>query len=267
MKCVKCKMEIDEGDIFCGYCGINQAKFSKYLENDSKKIHKERDKEYNAKVSSAEDEIKRLEKERENEINTIYNERWQSYDPIPFSYNKTEGIINIKGEEYAFSDIKGATLVKEDSVKTITTTTGKTKKHVSLGKAVVGGALMGPLGAAAGATMGKNTTKANSVSNEIPMCNFIGVNVDIDGFDKQIPVLTRTVEQSSRIYSNMVEKAQDIVSVLQKLSRMKVPKDFVAIEEEDSVLEFDELIKKAKDNLKKVKADKPNYDIPESYYE
>lgn len=31
MKCVKCKKTIDDGDIFCGYCGINQEKFRKYI--------------------------------------------------------------------------------------------------------------------------------------------------------------------------------------------------------------------------------------------
>lgn len=50
MKCVKCKKIIDDVDIFCGYCGINQIKFAKYLEKVSNKIHKDRDKEYNNKV-------------------------------------------------------------------------------------------------------------------------------------------------------------------------------------------------------------------------
>ena len=267
MKCVKCKKEIDKEDIFCGYCGINQAKFTKYLESVSKKIHKERDKEYNSKVSMAENEVERLEKEREQEINNIFNERWETYDPIPFSYNMTEGIINIDGDEYPFSDIHGASLVKEDSIKTITTTTGKTKKHASLGKAVVGGVIMGPLGAAAGATMGKNTTTANSVTNEIHMCNFIGVKVNVEGFEIQIPVLNKTVDQSSKTYINSLDKANEIVNKLQKLSKTKVPNNFVKIEKEESVLEYDRLIKDAKAKLKDVKADKPNYDIPESYFE
>lgn len=31
MKCVKCHRIIDDSDLFCGYCGINQIKFSKHL--------------------------------------------------------------------------------------------------------------------------------------------------------------------------------------------------------------------------------------------
>ena len=266
MKCVKCKKEIGNDELFCGYCGTNQAKFSKYLENVSKKIYKEQDKDYNNRVSMAENKLKELETAREKEIETITKNRWQNCGSAPFEYNMTEGKIKINDNLHIFSDVKGAEVVKEDSFKTITTSTGKTKKHVSLGKAVVGGALLGPAGAIAGGVMGKNTSSGKSVSNEVPMCNFIGVNVDINGFFIQIPVLNQNVEQSSPIYNERLEEAQNIVSKLQQLSTTKVPSSFLKPEEEQSVLDYDAKIDEAKNELQKTIDDKPNYEIPESYF-
>ena len=114
--------------------------------------------------------------------------------------------------------------------------------------------------------MGKNTTSGRSISNEVPMCNFIGVNVDINGFFVQIPVLDKNVEQSSNTYKDSVNIAQSIVSKLQQLATTKVPTNFLKPEEEQSVLDLDNKIKETKKELQKTIDDKPNYDIPESYF-
>ena len=112
--------------------------------------------------------MKSLQTARVNEINRINNERWQSVGNGNLMYNLVEGKININQTIHLFSSIKGAEVNKEESYRVVTTESGRSKKHVSLGKAVVGGALLGPVGAIAGGAMGKTTTRGNSVSNSIP---------------------------------------------------------------------------------------------------
>lgn len=266
MKCVKCQRTIDDGDLFCGYCGINQIKFSKYLNNVSKKIHKERDQEYNNKVNFAKNKLQQLEKAKNNEINRIINSRWQSLCPS-FAYNMTEGIIKINGNICHFSEIKGAEIIKNDSYRMVTTGNATSKKHVSVGKAVVGGALLGPLGAIAGSTMGKTTTSNRAVTNSIPTCTHIGVNVNINQFISEIIILNQTVNQSSIQYKNAMDTAQKIVDKLRFLSVQPEPTDFLKPEEEQSVLDFNLKIEQAEEELRRVVDDKPNYDIPKSYFE
>lgn len=274
MECVKCKKSIDKDDIFCGYCGINQVKFTKYLEKVSNKIHKERDKDYNTRVKNAQNKLKQLEKTKESEINRIAQNRWQSIGNN-FSYNLTEGIVSINGTNYLFTDIQGAEMVKSEGFRTVTNTSGtdkqKSKKHASLGGAVAGGLIMGPLGAVVGGTaLGKTTTKGKNnqvtTSNDIPTCYHIGVNVNIKGFNTEIVVLTKTVDQSSSIYSNSVHTAQRIVDQLRVLSSTPVPKTFLKPEEEPTVLSYDPQIETAAKELQTIINNKPTYEIPESYF-
>lgn len=274
MLCVKCEKQIDDDDIFCGYCGINQAKYKKYLEKVNNKVHKEQDKQYNTKVENAQNKLKHLQNSREREIQRIANSRWQSIGDKSFSFNMTEGKIIVNGTTYLFSDIKGAEIVKQDSFRTITNTTetgkSKSKKHASLGGGLLGAAVAGPVGAVVGGSvLGKTTQKGktNTVtnSNDIPTCYHIGVNVNLNGFNTEIVLLSRTVDQSSSIHNNTVKNAQLIVDKLRNLSQTPVPKKYLQPEEEQSVINIDKEIEEAANELKKVSDDKPTYEIPESY--
>lgn len=274
MLCAKCEKQIDDDDFFCGYCGINQAKYKKYLEKVNNKVHKEQDKEYNTKVRNAQNKLKQLQSSREREIQRIANSRWQSIGDKSFSYNMTEGKIIVNGSTYLFSDIKGAEIVKQDSFRTITNTTetgkSKSKKHASLGGGLLGAAVAGPVGAVVGGSvLGKTTQKGktNTVtnSNDIPTCYHIGVNVNLNGFNTEIVLLSRTVDQSSAIHNNTVKNAQLIVDKLRNLSQTPVPKKYLQPEEEQSVLNIEKEIEEAAKELKTVSDDKPTYEIPESY--
>ena len=274
MECIKCKKNIDEEDIFCGYCGINQSKFAKYLEKVSNKIHKDSDKAYNIRVKNAQNKLKQLETAKQNEINRIAQSRWQSIGNN-FSYNLTEGIVSINDINYLFTDIKGAEITKNEGFRTITNTTGtdkqKSKKHASLGGAVAGGLIMGPLGAiVGGTTLGKTTTKSKNnqvtTSNDIPTCYHIGVNVNIKGFNTEIVVLTKTVDQSSSTYSNSINTAQRIVDKLRVLSSTPIPQTILKPEEEPTVLNYNPQIEAAAKELQEITNNKPTYEIPESYF-
>lgn len=275
MKCVKCKRTIDDGDIFCGYCGINQEKFRKYINKVETKIHKDRDKQYDSNVKNAQNKLKNLQDGKKNEINRIARSRWKLIGDN-FSYNMTEGKININGQLYIFSDIKGAEIKTNDGFRTITNTTGtynqKARKNASLGGAVAGGLILGPVGAVVGgSTLGKTTTKGKNnqvtTSNEIPVCHHIGIDVNIKGFNTEIVLLSNTIDQSSSKYSNTINDAQRIVDTLRTLSTTPVPQKWLKPEEEQSVLEYDPQIEKAAKELQETIEDKPNYDIPERYYQ
>lgn len=228
-------------------------------------VHKDQDNEYANNVRNAENNLKKLQTTRANEISRINNERWQSVGNGNLMYNLTEGKISINQTIHLFSSIKGAEVNKEESYRVVTTSSGKSKKHVSLGKAVVGGALLGPVGAIAGGAMGKTTTKGSSISNSIPTCNHIGVMVDIDGFKSEVILLNNTVDQSSNTYKRALQNAEEIVSKLHFLATQPVPKTFIKVEEEKSVLDIDKSIVQAQKDLEKIKAEKPNYEIPEKY--
>ena len=274
MECIKCKKTIDDGDLFCGYCGINQEKYKKYLEKVENKIHKERDKEYNNKVKSAQNKLQQLKNSKEREIKRIAESRWQSLGTKDFLFNVVEGKIMINNSTYLFSDIKGAEIVKQDSFRTINNSTstnkGKSRKHASLGGAVAGGLILGPVGAVVGGSaLGKTTNKGktNTItnSNEIPTCYHIGVNVDLNGFNTEIVLLSQTVDQSSAIHNNTVKNAQMIVDKLRSLSKTPVPTKILKPEEEQSVLDIEKQIEIAAKELKETTDDKPTYEIPESY--
>lgn len=274
MKCVRCSKIIDDEDLFCGYCGINQLKFTKYIKKVEIKIHKEKDKEYNNKIKNAQNKLKSLEKSKQSEINRIINSRWNSINKN-FSYNMTEGKININGQIYSFSDIKGAEINTSEGVRNITNTTGtnnaKSKKHISIGGAIAGGLISGGIGAVVGgSTLGKTTTKGKNnqvtTSNDIPVCYHIGVLVNLNGFTAEIILLSKAADIESSLYNKTFNKAQIIVNKLRTLSLTPVPKKWLKPEEEQSVLNIDLEIENAAKNLKKVMNDKPNYDIPESYY-
>lgn len=274
MLCAKCNKKINEDDIFCGYCGINQIKYKKYLEKVNNKVHKEQDKEYNTKVKIAEKKVKKLQDNRIKEIQRIENNRWQSIGNKSFLYNMTEGKIIVNGTTYLFSDIKAAEIVKQDSfrtvINTVETNKSKSKKHVSIGGGILGAAVAGPVGAAiGGSVLGKTTQKgqSNTVtnSNNIPTCNHIGVNVNLKGFTTEIVLLSSTVDKSSLSYNMNIKNAQLIVDKLRNLSKTLMPKDFLKPEEEQSVLEIDKEIKNAKKELNKTVKNKPTYEIPEKY--
>lgn len=266
MKCLKCKKKIDEDDVYCGYCGIHQEKYQIYLNRVINKVHKDQDKDYRNAIKRVENKIKKLQNNKIWEINRIAKSRWKSVGIKTFQYNLTEGKVTINGTTYLFSDIKGAEIITQDSYRVITTENSKSKKHASLGGGLLGAAVAGPVGAVVGGSvLGKTKTKGQSVSNSIPTCNHIGVNVNIKGFNTEIVLLSNTVDQSSVQYNNAQRNAQMILDKLRILANTDVPKSFLKPEEEQSVINIENEIIDANKELEEVKNDKPTYEIPEKY--
>ncbi len=237
-----------------------------YREKIISKIHKEKDVQYKQHIKSVEKVINNLNRERINEINRISNARWENVLKGRFLINRTEGIVRINQKYVPFSSIKSAEINVQQSFQTITTDNTKSKKHMSIGGALIGAALVGGVGAIAGGIgLGKTTTKGKSVSNQIPICTHLGVLVNIDGFVSEISLLTTQVEQSSTTFTAAYNLAQNIVAQLVVLSKTPVPNNYVKPEEEITVKNIENEISDKKVELQKIIANKPVYELPNIY--
>lgn len=230
------------------------------------KIHKNENKKYKNNIKLLEKEKQKLLKLRKKEIIRINNTRWQIIADGHIRINKTEGKIKINNSEVPFSSVCSAEVDVQNGFRVETKDKSKLKKHTSVGGAIIGGVIAGPIGAVAGGVgLGKTTIKGKSVSNQIPICTYIGVLVNIDGFVTEITILSSQVDQSSFRYSSAYNKAQAIVLELRKISKMPVPKNFIKIEEEKTVRNYDKRIAEIDAKLRCVTNNKPIYRIPYIY--
>ena len=238
----------------------------KYREKVIARVHKERDKQYNKGVKRVKSERDKLVKSRSKEISRISNSRWEISCGGKLWVNRTEGKVRINYAEYLFSSIQGAQLNIINGSRIETTSNSKSKKHVSLGWAVAGGVVVGPVGAVvAGSTLGKTKTKGSSVSNQIPTCDHLGVFVTIDGFVQEVVFISSPVDQTSPAFSRAQRDAQNLIAQLSVLSRTPVPESFIRPEDESSVKVIDAQIVDKEQELQKVIEDKPVYTLPDMY--
>ena len=224
----------------------------KYRSKVIAKIHKNSDNAYNKRIKKIEHERDALSKKRTREITRIANDRWESLAGGSIGVNRTEGKIQINNTTVLFSSIRGAEMNMMTGCRVVTRESSKTKskKHASLGGAVAGGMLFGPLGAAVGAVgLGEmdGKTTGTTVSDQIPTCTHLGIMVNIAAF------------------INARNEAQSIIAQLGKLAKMPVPSHFLQPEEEQSVKEIEAQIAAKQSELQIAINDRPTYDIPAMY--
>lgn len=242
----------------------------KYRDKVIARMHKEKDNEYNRRIKQIESEMNKLVKSRVNEISRISNARWEKYFGGKLFINRTEGKIRINNAENLFSSIQCAELNIVNGCRVVTTdnSKSKSKKHGSLGGAVVGGMVAGPIGAVvAGSALGKTKTKTTgtSVSNQIPTCMHLGVLVNINGFVSEVVFISSQVDQSSTAFSRAQSDAQNLISKLGVLAKTPVPTSFLRLDEEASVKDIDTQIANKQQELQVATADKPVYALPDMY--
>lgn len=109
----------------------------KYREKVIAKVHKEQDALYNKRIKQAENERDSLVVARTQEINRIVNDRWENIANGKLMVNRTEGKIRISNSESLFSSIRGASVNMQPGVRVVTTEQSKSKKHTSIGGAIV----------------------------------------------------------------------------------------------------------------------------------
>ncbi len=230
------------------------------------KVHSDCDKAYNQAIKKCENNIKSLEKSKANEIKRIEESRWENIVNKNLRYNVTEGKLLMNNATFLFSSIKGAAVNINESYRVETEQKGQSKKHASVGGAVVGTLMFGAVGGiVGGSALGKTTHNSTTNTNNIPTANHVGVIVDIDGFKSEIVLLSQTVDQDSREFQNAIKNAQEIITKLQYLSSLPVPETFLKVEEEQSVVDLQNQIINAIGDLEVAKANVPTYDIPEKY--
>lgn len=230
------------------------------------KVHHDCDKQYNQNIKKCVNAINSLERAKANEIKRIEESRWEKIVNKNLKYNITEGKLLLNGTQLPFSSIKGAAANINESYRIETKENGKTKKHASVGGAVVGGLMFGAVGALVGGTaLGKTTHQGDTNTNTIPTANHLGVIVDIDGFKSEVVLLNETVDQDSDEFRKAIQNAQTIIAKLQQLANTPVPASFLRADQEPSVIDLQNKIFIAHSDLEQAKANVPTYKIPERY--
>nr|DAF20312.1 MAG TPA: hypothetical protein [Inoviridae sp.] len=245
-----------------------------YRDKIIKKIHKNQDDAYKYKIKCAEDNKSKLVRERTAEITKVEKLRWKNYANGKFAVNSTEGIITVNGFRYPFSSLVGAEINMIPGCRVISTgkaeSKSKSKKHASVGGAIVGGVLFGAPGAIVGGVgLGKTNTKTKTTnsgySTQIPTCLHLGVFVNAGGTAKEIVLISSETDQSSHKYISALNDAQNIIAQINVLAKTPMPDHFLKADEVGSVRSFDKQISNAEKNIAAAIADKPTYDIPEMY--
>lgn len=231
-------------------------------------LKNEAEKEKNLKIRKLTNEKQTLIKQRNAEIQKINNLRWTKIGEL--SVNKTEGKIKINNKEYYFNSIKGAEINALYGSQIISKTREKTtsKKHISVGGALVGGSIGDAPGALIGGVgLGKTTskTKGTTSSIQIPICNHLGVMIDIDGFPTELIISQYPVKQNDISYKVIMDKAEATINVLRELSKLPVPKTFNKVEDEYTVKIFDEAIENKAKEIDEVQNSDIMVKIPSKY--
>lgn len=238
----------------------------KYREKVLKKIHRDQDSQYDKRIRTLCSEKDKLISSRSKEIKRITSARWESVVDGKLLVNATEGKVRINESEIPCSDIQGAELNVQMTYRGITNSSGESKKHVSLGGAVVGGLVGGGVGLAIGGLgLGKRKNKGTTVHNQVPVCTHLGVLVNIRGFVSEIVLLSKQVDQTSSDYADAERKAQVIISKLAKLGTSPMPTHFLRVEEEPTVRDYDAQIISKDQEIQYAIEDKPTYEIPDMY--
>ena len=197
------------------------------------KVRKEADDAYERRIKNCQTNLDNLEEQRAQQIRKLTDERWEAVADTDVKFNLTEGKVSVNGTEYRFDAIISADLNKEDSYRLVA---GKATKD-----------------------------QPNPDSVRIPTCNHIGVMVNVGGYQSEVVLLKVTADQSDKAYTKAMNNAKEVINKLRYLATVPVPKEFLPVEEEASVIAIDDKIIEANRELDAAKADKPTYDIPPQY--
>ncbi len=150
-----------------------------------------------------------LKKKEEMLIERDKAEGWEIIELNKFSLNENKKMLKINNNEYKFKDIIGCEVL-ENETSIINTVS---QKKVSLGKAVIGGALIGP----AGAIIGGNAGKTNSKSTQSSTCSSLKIKINLNNLSNPcefIEFLKFPVNKENHFYKEAFEKVQKIVSII-----------------------------------------------------
>ena len=241
------------------------------------KVHKEEDAKYKKAVDSANSRLVKLKKEYDKRYWQISDARWEKLNPY-IQVNRTEGKLIINGAECDFSKLRSARVVNQLGYRTESYereyTEEHTKEHrdLSVGGAIAGGLVAGPIGAVAGAVLfSKNRTetveetKTDVFHEQTPVCNHLGVKVNLNGFETEIVLISSEKEQKGMEYRRKLDEANKIAAALHTFAETPMPRNVPLVEQEPELVLLYDDIRAAKKALKRAKENKPTYAIPQRY--
>lgn len=119
-----------------------------------------------------------------------------------------------------FDEVISVDIIEESKNNIVTNTFGTDKKKVALGKALVGGALLGPAGAIIGGTSGKTNRQSTSVATEVEYCNCMDIVIKTSSSDipiVKINIIPYPIEKSSLMYQKSLESAKSTLYIFESL--------------------------------------------------
>ena len=243
---------------------INNPKYRKKVLEKERKKH---DNEYNKEIKKLTSEYNSLIDQKKNCIKKIVTDRLnEGYANGALLVNSTEGKIYVNRNLYLFSSIKSTNLNFIQGSRIVTNESTNLKKNASVGGAVIGGIIGGKVGATiGGSNLGKSSIKTTSETNQIMTCSHLGILIQLDDKVDEIVLINQTVDQDSKYFLSKQLEAQNIITRLNSLSKTPVPTNYVPVENEIEVLQFDDLINDKKTELNFLKENKPLFFIPNCY--
>lgn len=124
----------------------------------------------------------------------------------------------------SFDNVVDIEIIEDEASKTITKTKGTDKRKVSLGKGIVGGVLLGPVGAIIGGTQGKVKKNSTSVSKEKNYCTELSILITTNCPELSsvtINLIGVKTDKNSIIYKNAKTQAQKIISLFKSFYNKK----------------------------------------------
>lgn len=111
---------------------------------------------------------------------------------------------------YNFNDVVNCEILEDSNVILNT----QSQAHVSIGKAVVGGMLLG----GAGAIIGGNAGKTTSVTTQHNFCQNLSIKITINDLQNPcyfIKLINKKTSKNSKIYSEQMILCQQLISTFQ----------------------------------------------------
>ena len=102
--------------------------------------------------------------------------------------------------------------------ETISNTVSQTngKRHVSIGKAIVGTVLARDAGLIVGGNAGKTESTTNSTTRNTNICTKMQIKLTLNSFENpmiMIPIISSPINKNSQVYRQAFELAQKYISV------------------------------------------------------
>lgn len=194
----------------------NPKIIEKLKENGKIKIEKQEEKKKMRLEKEIEKGKIKIEKQKEKELKHIEKAKWIKLAEN-FLVSEEYQTLKINNKDINFIDIISAELIEDENVTTITKGKEKSQKHVSLGKAIVGGALFGDVGAIIGGTSGKTTTNVKSKMENVEYCTKLYIKITINDINNPYILykfISMKTKKNSWMYSIIKGSAEKAISTL-----------------------------------------------------